>query len=284
MPTYDQRPRTALANSITPPLPLSVSLIAHNEAANLPRCLRSVAGWSAEIVVVINNCTDDTAAIARSFGARVIENPWRDFQTQKNFSLATCTQPWVLALDADEEVSPALRDEIGAFFNRGEQQRFAAADFPRKSWFLGRWITHGDWYPDRCLRLFRREAGRWGGDVAHTHIVIDAGQIARLRADLHHYSYATLPSQLFKISRQSDDFLRAQIARGRGWSLGAALLRPPWRFFRAYILRLGFLDGFPGFYIAVSTAFSALLRYSRLYEHAHREVAPPVSAPESRHA
>ena len=255
-------------------LPLSVSLIAHNEAANLPRCLRAVVDWSSEIVVVINDCTDNTAAIAASFGARVIENPWRDFQTQKKVSLDACTQPWVLALDADEEVSPALRDEIVAFFARGDDQRFHGTDFPRKSWFLGRWITHGDWYPDRCLRLFRRGSGRWGGDLAHTHVIVD-GPLARLRADLHHYSYATLPSQVFKISRQSDDFLRAQLAKGTRWSLVASLFRPPWRFFRAYFIRLGFLDGYPGFYIAASTAFSALLRYSRLYENEQpKDTAP----------
>jgi len=258
--------------STTPILPVSVSLIAHNEAANLPRCLRSVAGWCAEIVVVINDCTDDTAAIAQSFGARVIENPWKNFQTQKNVSLDACTQPWVLALDADEEVSPALRDEIVAFFARGEEQKFAGAEFPRKSWFLGRWITHGDWYPDRCLRLFRREKGRWGGNVAHTHLLVD-GSIKKMRADLHHYSYSSLTSQISKIARQSDDFLHTQLSDRRRWSLGAALFRPAWRFFRAYVIRLGFLDGYAGYYIACSTAFSALLRYSRLYEH-EREKTP----------
>jgi Glycosyltransferases involved in cell wall biogenesis len=275
MTTYDQPRSSQLANGIhTNPLPISVSLIAHNEAANLPRCLRSVAGWTSEIVVVTNDCTDDTVKIAQSFGAKTLENPWRDFQTQKNVSLDACTQPWVLALDADEEISSALRDELIAFFNGDAPSRFHGADFPRKSWFLGRWITHGDWYPDRCLRLFRRGSGRWGGDLAHTHVIVD-GPVMRLRADLHHYSYATLPAQVFKISRQSDDFLRAQLLKKKRWSLLATFFRPPWRFFRAYVLRLGFLDGFPGFYIAASTAFGALLRYSRLYEHAH-PCTPPA--------
>ncbi len=247
-------------------LPLSVSLIAHNEEANLPRCLRAVKDWTSEIVVVTNDCSDATAAVAREFGAIVIEHPWRDFQTQKNASLDACTQPWILALDADEEVSPALRDEIIAFLKHETNTSVAGVEFPRKSWFLGRWITHGDWYPDRCLRLFRRQSGRWGGDRAHTHVVV-VGSIARLHADLHHYSYANLPSQVFKLSRQSDDFLRAQQTKGKRWSLLSSIFRPGWRFFRAYILRLGFLDGFPGFYIAASTAFGTLLRYSRLYEH-----------------
>lgn len=247
-------------------LPISVSLIARNEAANLERCLRSVAGWCGEIVVVTNDCTDNTAEVARTFGATVFDHPWQDFQSQKNLSLDHCTQPWVLGLDADEEISPELHREIELFISSGEQARFAGAEFPRKSWFLGRWITHGDWYPDFCLRLFRRDAGRWSGDPAHTHVTVQ-GAVARLKGDLYHYSYPTLPTQVYKISRQSDDFLKTQIGRGRRWSLIASLFRPPWRFIRAYFLRLGFLDGYPGFYIACSTAFSALLRYSRLYEH-----------------
>lgn len=247
-------------------LPISVSLIARNEAENLERCLRSVSDWCEEIVVVTNDCTDGTADVARSFGAIVLDHPWESFQDQKNVSLDRCTQPWVLGLDADEEISPELHREIARFFAEGGPERFAGVEFPRRSWFLGRWITHGDWYPDRCLRLFRRNAGRWGGDSAHTHVVV-TGAVARLKSDMYHYSYPTLATQVYKISRQSDDFVRAQTARGRRWSLVASLFRPPWRFFRAYVLRLGFLDGYPGFYIASSTAFSALLRYSRLYEH-----------------
>jgi glycosyltransferase involved in cell wall biosynthesis len=255
-------------------LPISVSLIARNEADNLERCLRSVADWCAQIVVVTNDCSDNTAEIARRFGALVIENPWQDFQAQKNVSLDVCTQPWVLALDADEEIPAPLRTEIEQFFTaNGDHTHFAGVEFPRRSWFLGRWITHGDWYPDRCLRLFRRDAGRWGGDPAHTHVIVN-GSVARFKADMYHYSYPTLLTQVYKISRQSDDFVKTQTARGRRWSLIASLARPPWRFFRAYVLRLGFLDGYPGYYIACSTAFSTLLRYSRLYENQHEQKSP----------
>jgi glycosyltransferase involved in cell wall biosynthesis len=232
-----------------------------------------VQGWVSEIVVLLNDTTDDSAAIAGRHGARVVEAEWLGFRETKNSALAKATQPWVLSLDADEEVSSALRDEIIRFFSeRGGSTRFAGADFPRKSWFLGRWITHGDWYPDRCLRLFRADAGRWGGDPAHTHVLVQ-GQVDHLHSDMHHYSYPTLPDQIWKMSRQSDDFLRYQSVVGRRWSLGHALFRPTWRFLRAYVLRCGFLDGYPGFYIAASTAFGTLLRYSRLYE-AEREKSP----------
>ena len=247
-------------------LPVSVVIVARNEAAALARCLASVDGWVAEIVLVLNDTTDDSAAVAGRHGARVFEAEWQGFRETKNFSLTKAAQPWVLALDADEEISPALRDEIVRFFSTGGgPDRIAGADFPRKSWFLGRWIRHGDWYPDRCLRLFRADAGRWGGDPAHTHVLVQ-GPVAHFAADMHHYSYPTLPAQVWKMSRQSDDFLRQQTALGRRWSLAQALFRPAWRFGRAYVLRGGFLDGYPGFYIAASTAFGTLLRYSRLYE------------------
>ncbi len=258
------------------PLPISVVIVASNESRNLPRCLRSVAGWTDESVVVLNNTTDDSEAVATALGARVVHRPWEGFRGTKNAALALARNNWVLSLDADEEVSPALRDEIAGFFNSGAATRHAGADFPRKSWFMGRWIRHGDWYPDRCLRLLRRDQGRWGGDEAHTHIVLD-GPMARMRADLHHYSYGSLPEQVWKISRQSDDFVRNETARGRRWSLVHALFRPFWRFVRAYFLRLGFLDGYPGYYIAASTAFSTLLRYSRLYE-ARAQGSPVVTA------
>jgi glycosyltransferase involved in cell wall biosynthesis len=231
------------------------------------------------MVVVLNNTTDDSAAIAAGHGARVVEAEWLGFRDTKNFALDKATQPWVLALDADEEISGALHDEISRFLSKdGESIHFAGADFPRKSWFLGRWIKHGDWYPDRCLRLFRADSGRWGGDPAHTRVIVK-GKVARLRSDLHHYSYPTLPDQIWKMSRQSDDFLRYQSAAGRRWSLAQALFRPAWRFLRAYVLRAGFLDGFPGFYIAASTSFGTLLRYSRLYEAEQFGRPPKDSAP-----
>lgn len=252
------------------PLPLTVSIIARNEAHNLPRCLASVRGWVTDVVIVINNCTDDTAGVARAHGAVVLETEWRGYRDTKNWALDRCTQPWALCLDADEEVSLALRAEIAAFFARGDDQRFRAARFPRKVWFIDRWITHGDWYPDHNTRLVHRAHCRWGGDrFVHERMEVD-GAVATLRGDLHHYSFPTLASHVAKINPFADLFVQQQQARGGRFSIGAALFRPAWRFFRAYVLRLGFLDGFPGLYIAWATAFGAFVRYSRLYEQEHR--------------
>jgi glycosyltransferase involved in cell wall biosynthesis len=247
-------------------LPLSVVIVARNEALNLPRCLASVHGWAAEIVVALNETTDGSAAIARQSGARVQTLPWQGYRDTKNAAVALATHPWVLCLDADEEVSAALRSDIAGFLRQADCDRFAGARFPRKVWFIDRWITHGDWYPDHCLRLMHRGRARWGGDAfVHEKVVCD-GPVATLPGDLHHYSFPTISSHIAKISLFADLFVRQQKEKNGRFSVWRAVFRPFWRFFRAYVLRLGFLDGYAGFYIACATAFGAFVRYSRLWE------------------
>jgi hypothetical protein len=184
----------------------------------------------------------------------------------KNAASDLATQPWILSLDADEEVSPALRADITAFLTGTSTDLFAAARFPRKVWFIDRWITHGDWYPDYSLRLFHRDRARWGGDAIVHEKVECRGRVETLRGDLHHFSFPTLASHVAKINPFADLFVQQQQERGVRFSTGSAIVRPAWRFFRAYVLRRGFLDGFPGLYIAWATAFGAFVRYSRLYE------------------
>lgn len=250
-------------------------IVAKNEAHTLPRCLASVQGWVAEAIVALNDTTDASESVARSLGARVTALPWQGYRDTKNAALALASQAWVLSLDADEEVSPALRAAILAFFQRPDLPSFAAARFPRKVWFIDRWITHGDWYPDHCVRLIQRSRARWGGDAfVHEKMECD-GPVETLSGDLHHYSFPSLASHVGKITPFADLFVRQQQAQGKRFSAGAAVFRPAWRFFRAYVLRRGFLDGYPGFYIAAATAFGAFVRYSRLYESEQRR-EPPV--------
>jgi hypothetical protein len=185
---------------------------------------------------------------------------------QKNAALSQCAQEWVLALDADEELSPELHGEISAFLKNPDEN--AGISFPRKSQFLGKWITHGDWYPDVKLRLFRRGKASFQGEAGHDHVAMAAGEsVRRLRSDLLHYSYPTVNSFLEKLNGFSDAHLAVQLERGKKWTLLGNIFRPWWRFFRGFILRRGFLDGFPGYWIAKATAFSAFVRHSRLYEH-----------------
>jgi glycosyltransferase involved in cell wall biosynthesis len=261
-------------------LPITVCMISGAEAHRIGRALESVAGWTREIVVVLNEeVNDGTAEIVQHHGGVLRRHPWQGFREQKNLVQSHATQPWILQLDADEEVSDALRADIHRFFT-ADHEGFAGASFPRKVWFLGRWIKHGDWYPDRVLRLYRRDAGRWCGSAEHCAVELQ-GRCQRLRGDLHHYSSPTIAGYLLKFPYYADLQLQCQIKEGARWSALPVLVRCVWRFMRAYVFRLGFLDGYPGFFIAASTAYGTLFRHTRLYEH-QQPASPPCLASESR--
>ncbi len=246
------------------PLPLSIAIISYNEERTIARCLESIADLAQEIIVVDSGSTDRTVAIAEGFGAIVKNQPWLGFRDQKNSALDACTQPWVLALDCDEEVSAELKKSIVYFFESGAAEKFSGAEFNRKVFFLGRWILHGDWYPDTKLRLFRRECARWVHPI-HEIITLQGRQI-KLPGDLLHYSFPSMNSYIDKINLFADEFIKRDDQQMKAWSLIQNIMRPLWRFFRAYLLRRGFLDGFPGLWISVATAFSVFVRYSRSYE------------------
>lgn len=279
-------------------LPISVPVMTRNEGANLERCLASVRGLAAEIVILDSGSTDNTREIAERHGAQWAHQDWLGFRDQRKAALALCTQPWILALDADEEASPAMREDILAFFGKTDtpggqvvpleqtetfpdpaspSASHDGASFPRKVWFLGRWITRGDWYPDRKLRLARRDRVVCSGSPGHDRLEVP-GAVVKYGGDLHHFSFPDMARYITKINIFADEQLKHQLSQNRKWSLAANLFRPWWRFFRAYVLRRGFLDGFPGLWIAWSTAYQTFVRYSRLYEHAHSGPPPADSS------
>lgn len=252
------------------PLPLSISIISLNEEGNLRHCLESVKGLAQEIVVVDSGSKDRTCEVAAEFGAKVVHQDWLGHRDQKNVALKLCTQPWVLALDCDEAFSDDLRASVLAFFDKPDADRPPGAWMNRRTWFMGRWITHGDWYPDAKLRIFRRELAHWGGSPEHDKIVLQGEEDRRtihLRGDLLHYSFRDTNHFLTKQAGYADVFLQRELAKNLGFSWMKVIARPIWRFFRSYVLRLGFLDGFPGLWIAVATGFFTFQRYSRTYEH-----------------
>lgn len=251
-------------------LRLSVVMIAHNEARRIRRSLGSVHDIAREIILVHNDCTDDTVKIAKEeFDAQTREHEWHGHRDQKNIALKYAAQPWVLCLDADEEVSTELKESLINFIEKNDAQ-FDGAFFPRKVWFLGRWITHGDWYPDHSLRLIRNEKGRWEGSSEHDKMALE-GKAAKLSGDLHHYTCESLESHLGKISYFGSIFLERLQRKGKRWSSMEVICRASWRFFRCYLIKRGFLDGFPGFYIACFQAFSTLYRYTLLMESINNE-------------
>lgn len=255
-------------------LPLSVCLIAGAEAHRIRRTLDSVTGWVAEIIVVINDdVTDGTDQIAAACDAKVFRESWKGYGPQKNSANDKATQPWLLNLDADEVVSPALRDEIiqviTAVRARADSP-YVAYSFPRCTFYFGRWIRHGDWYPDRIARLWQRGRGQWQG-IVHEKLVVQ-GRTGHLRSELLHYSMESLDHQVHKMLLYADDFARQCRMQGRRVGILDLLIRPPWRFFRSFVLKLGFLDGWPGLSIAWTTAFYTFLRYAKARE---AQVLPP---------
>jgi len=250
----------------SPKAPISVCIIAGNEAARIRRTLESVSCWVSEMIVATDaSVTDGTEEIAASCGAKIVRGPWKDHATHRNLAAANATQPWLLALDADEVVSPKLRDEIIQTIAAAQvrpDSACAAYSFPRCTFFCERWIRHGDWYPDRVVRLWQQGRGRWEG-ITHEKLVIQ-GQTGKLNHDLLHYIAETINDQIRKTATFSDHFVQQTSARGKTASLADIMVRPLWRFVRCYVLRLGFLDGWPGCYIAWMTAFYTATRYAKL--------------------
>jgi len=245
-------------------LSLSVVIITLNEEVNLPRTLASVA-WADEIIVVDSGSTDHTREIAESFHAKFYVEPWKGFAAQKNSALAKATGDWLLSLDADEEVEPALAGEIrDALAANPSVEGFW---IPRKNFFLDRWMRHGGFYPDPKLRVFRRGAGRFENRLVHEDAQV-AGTTATLRGHLLHHAYPTLGAYLEHMNRYSS--LGAQmLVAGRGcvgFSIVNIVIRPLLTFFYNYFLRLGFLDGREGLLLHLNHARYVSWKYAKVWE------------------
>jgi glycosyltransferase involved in cell wall biosynthesis len=246
-------------------LPLSVCMVSAAEATRISRALESVAGFAGEIIVVLNEeVTDGTDRIAAEHGAKVFREPWKGFIGQKNSAADKASLDWLLNVDADEVVPPALAEEIAGVVTAPSTPH-AAYEFPRCSFYCGRWIRHGDWYPDRVLRLWKRGTARWTGEDPHAHLEVK-GTVGRLRSDLLHHSNESIARQIAKITAYHAEFVKARVAAGHSAGLFELVVRPWWRLVRAYGLRLGFLDGWQGFYIAALSSFSTLTRYALVRE------------------
>jgi glycosyltransferase involved in cell wall biosynthesis len=247
-------------------LPISVCMISGAEAHRIGKALASVAEWTSETIIVLNQeVSDGTDSAAACFGAKIYREPWRGFIAQKNSVAAKASCPWILGLDADEVVPLSLRDEIAALFTSGKTPSEAAFRFPRCTLYCGRWIRHGDWYPDYVTRLWRKDAAEWVGVEPHARLQVRGG-LGTLAAELSHYSNDSIDQQISKIAPYSADFVRHRQQNGLDTGITDLTIRPAWRFLRSYILRRGFLDGWQGFYIASLTAFSTLTRYVKVLE------------------
>jgi glycosyltransferase involved in cell wall biosynthesis len=241
---------------------LSACIITYNEAERIEACVRSVA-FCDEILVVDSHSTDATRELASALGARVLTRAWPGYRSQKQFAVEAAQHDWVLCLDADEQVSPALRAEIEALRSAGFADH-SGWSLPRITDYFGRFLRHGNAYPDRLVRLFDRRQGGWVGREIHENTRV-SGRVGRLHGQLRHYSYRSLADHERRMQRYAQLMAEALYASGRRTSLPQLVLHATWRFVRGYVLRLGFLDGWRGFVFALVETHYVRQKYLRLY-------------------
>lgn len=244
---------------------LTVTVITSNEAANIDACLAAV-GWADEVLVVDSGSTDGTPDRARAAGARVVVRGWPGYSAQKNFAAEAAVHDWILSVDADERVTPALAAEVRALLTSDPQP--AGFRVPRVTWHLGRWIRTTDWYPDYQLRLYDRRRARWNGRRVHESVEVD-GPVGRTTAELEHFAYRDLSHHLATMDRYTT--LAAEQMRDTGRRAGAVdlVLHPPAAFLRNYVLRRGVLDGIPGLIISSMNAYYVFLKFAKLWALQH---------------
>jgi glycosyltransferase involved in cell wall biosynthesis len=241
---------------------LSVVVITLNEEDRIRDCLASVA-WADEIVVVDAGSDDKTVALARELTDHVVVHPWQGFAAQKNYAIARATGEWVLSLDADEQVEPALRAEIEAVLKA--PGAFAGFRVARRNMMWGRWIRHGRLYPDWQLRLFRRDRGAFVDRAVHESVQVD-GPVGRLTTPLLHHSYRDVGDFLRRADRYATLAADEWVASGRRFSRAELVTAPLGRFLSMYVLHRGFLDGWRGFLLAVLYAYYVFIRSAKIWE------------------
>jgi len=250
---------------------LSVTIITRDEAAHVAAAIAS-ASWADEILVVDSGSTDETVAIARQAGARVLTRAWSGYVDQKNFAAASATHDWVFSLDADERIPPALAGEIRSIL--ASDPPVHGYRGPRVTFHLGRWIRTTDFYPDYQTRLYDRRHARWHGRHVHESVAVD-GPSGQLQHDLEHRSYCGLADQIDRINLYST--LAAQQMHEAGVRSGPLKIafHPPAAFLRNYILRRGCLDGTVGLTISLMQAWSVMLKFAKLWELQNTEGSGP---------
>ena len=246
--------------------PVTVTIIALNEENNIARAIKSVS-WADEVIVIDSGSTDKTVQKAQMLGAKVIHNPWPGYGKQKNFAQDQASHDWILNIDADEEVSVQLEKEITEALGvcaTGDScpQGFF---FPRKTFYLGRWIRHGGWYPNHLTRLANRKNAQWTEPAVHEELKVN-GEVRGLSEPLLHYTFSSIQDQILTNLRFSKLGYMELRKRGQKQSLARLLFKPTGKFIETYFFKKGFLDGLPGFIISVNAAHSMFLKYAYLIE------------------
>ncbi|HTL07590.1 MAG TPA: glycosyltransferase family 2 protein [Chitinophagaceae bacterium] len=252
---------------------LSAIIITYNEERNIARCIDALQPIADEIIVLDSYSSDNTVAIAKNHGALVKQGFFQDYIQQKNAAIALATHDLVFSVDADELPDETL---IQSIISLKKNPSANAYSMNRCTNYCGQFIRRGSWYPDRKTRIFNRRIARWAGVNPHERLDLDPGTtVTHLRGDLLHYSFPTLESHIEKNNRYSSMAAQSMYGAGRRSGWFKMLINPAWAFFHGYIIRLGWLDGYRGFSIALNTAHGTFLKYLKLY---HLQQQPPVIA------
>ena len=238
---------------------ISATIITYNEERNLPRALESLR-CADEIVVIDSGSTDRTVEIAQKLGARVVESAWPGYAKQKNFAAEQAAHDWILSLDADESLSEALEAEIWRVKKQGPQ--YDAYTMPRQARYLGRWIRHSGWYPDRKVRLYHRQKAQWVGDYVHESVKVE-GNVGHLDSNLLHFTCDSLSEHLKSMDRYTTLAAEELVSRKEKIHLRNMILDPAWTFTRTYFFQRGFEDGLEGLTIAYMAALYTFLKYAK---------------------
>jgi hypothetical protein len=241
---------------------LGIAVIAKNEADRIGRLLDSVS-FADRVVVVDSGSSDGTDRLCRQAGAEVIHRDWQGYAAQKQIALEAAGCDWVLNLDADEAVSPALAGEISAVLGRNDSN-FDGYSMPRLSRYLGRWIRHGGWYPDRKIRLVRAGRANWTGDALHETLRVE-GPVGRLSAPILHHVYRSISDQVATVDRFSGIYAAQRGPAGTGFLL-AGVVHALGKWVECYLWKAGFLDGLPGLVIAMNSAWYVFLKHAKAWE------------------
>lgn len=244
---------------------ISACLITRNEKDNLDRCLSSIRSIADEIIVVDSGSDDGSPDICRSYGAHVTIHPWQGYVAQKNLALSLASNPWVLSIDADEELSPGLAAVIQMLRQNPPEENISGYEFSRVVWYRGEWIWHGNWFPDVLVRLFQKSHARFAGGFVHERLEID-GPVKRLPGYLHHYTFTTDEERRTRMRNYGQLWAAAAKERGVYALPWTPRLRAAWRFVRGYVLRRGFMDGAIGWEIAANNAEEVYMKYQSLRE------------------
>ena len=250
---------------------ISACIIVLNEEKNIRDCLESVK-WADEIVVVDAFSKDKTVSICKEYTDRVLQRKWTGFYDQVLFVVEAAQNPWILYIEADERISPELHEEIQREFS-AKRVDWDGFSIPRLSQFLGGWIHHGSWYPDRLNRIFRKDKLNLIGPNPHLKMRVN-GSVKKLKGNLLHYTAQDMGWFLNKMDNYTESIARVKHEQGKVCHWWDLIARPPVRFFKSYILKAGFLDGIRGFIIAVLGALYVFTKYTKLWHLDQEEKAP----------